>query len=105
MAAALASLLAMPLEDVPEFEEMARDKWQIALWNWLNARGYSLFVCYPEDAPQGYVIANGMSPRGLSHSVIYKNGKLVHDPHPSRAGIESVREYWQIWKVEAEADA
>lgn len=40
-----------------------------------------------------YYFASGPSPRGVFHRVIYKEGKLFHDPHPSGAGILEVRNY------------
>ena len=36
-------------------------------------------------------IASGPGPRGLQHSVIYSNGTLVHDPHPSGEGLKEIR--------------
>lgn len=32
-------------------------------------------------------LAGGLTERGLPHSVVWKNGMVVHDPHPSRSGI------------------
>lgn len=38
--------------------------------------------------PTGYAIGSGVSPRGLRHAVVVKDGQLAHDPHPSREGAE-----------------
>jgi hypothetical protein len=39
----------------------------------------------------GYVILCGDTDRGeYTHSVIAKDGEIVHDPHPSRDGIKSI---------------
>lgn len=37
------------------------------------------------------VMAVGISPRGVRHAVIYNRDtmQIVHDPHPSRAGLET----------------
>lgn len=35
-------------------------------------------------------------PRGVSHMVVYHDGKLAHDPHPSRAGILEVKRTWVL---------
>ena len=37
----------------------------------------------------GYVIAIGSGPRGVYHSVVWKNG-IAHDPHPDNSGIENI---------------
>lgn len=37
-----------------------------------------------------YVIANGPSPRGHRHAVIYRGDELAHDPHPDGGGILSI---------------
>jgi hypothetical protein len=38
--------------------------------------------------PETLCIASGQSPRGdFMHSVIYRGGSLVHDPHPDGAGL------------------
>lgn len=37
------------------------------------------------------VIRCGMSPRGIRHAVVWcrSSGTIVHDPHPSRLGLET----------------
>ena len=77
---------------------------------WLNARGLRFQLVHPweqrsEDHPQRYVIAEGRSPRDVMHTVIADLSQpittgpdasgternhvaIVHDPHPSRAGID-----------------
>jgi len=42
--------------------------------------------------PDELVFVSGPSPRGVPHQVLYRNGELWHDPHPSRAGLLSVNE-------------
>jgi hypothetical protein len=102
MAAALASLLDLSLSDVPAFEEMNDEEWFLAFWHWLNDRGYEMETSNssdpiePSETIDGYYIANGPSPRGVYHSVIYKDGGLAHDPHPSNAGLTSVAYCWLI---------
>lgn len=39
--------------------------------------------------PGVHYIASGKSPRGdFLHSTVHLDGKLVHDPHPSRDGLD-----------------
>lgn len=53
----------------------------------------------PGAIPRGYAMANGVSPRTkpdgtpILHSVVVLDGVIVHDPHPSRAGLVSIDEY------------
>jgi hypothetical protein len=46
----------------------------------------------PENQPVGWCILTGPSPRGpFNHAVVGTgSGRIVHDPHPSRAGLEQV---------------
>lgn len=40
-----------------------------------------------KDNPDTPYMASGKSARGVDHIVIYMNGKLHHDPHPSNDGL------------------
>lgn len=107
-AAALASLLELPLWMVPPFEEMFhRSDWKDRLDEWLarmcRVQLVRLDGHQPEQLPE-YYIASGLSPRGVRHSVIYRGidlesrraDVLCHDPHPSGGGIESVEWTWHL---------
>jgi hypothetical protein len=94
--AAIASLLELEIEDVPAFEELSDGAWFPALLDFLRERGYGFDQMDATDEPTGYVIACGDSPRGIYHAVIYRDGRLAHDPHPSGAGLVSVERYWLI---------
>lgn len=92
--ACLASLLHLPIDDVPYF--MHDDRWFDRLEDWLGRRGF-----YPVSfklggswVPQGLHILSGHSPRKPDdakalHSVVARRDLVVHDPHPSRAGLLS----------------
>jgi hypothetical protein len=92
--ACVASLLEMPLADVPLF--VAEDEWWDYFKRWLRERGWYplMFETKPDasDAPEGLYIAGGQSPRRPDdpcalHAVIARGAKVVHDPHPSREGL------------------
>lgn len=100
-AACLASLLDLPLWMVPPFEQMfGRDQHFIGRANkWLERFFKVTIVRRSEHDPAQlppFYIANGLSPRGVYHSVIYSRGALVHDPHYSDAGIEKVEWTWHL---------
>jgi hypothetical protein len=96
--AAVASLLDKPIEDVPHFITYG-ENWFVALILFMRDYGYeykgtgSAEKIAEAKGIDGYVIAAGKSPRGVSHAVIYKGGEMVHDPHPSRAGVELTHFY------------
>ena len=87
--ACVASLLEVPLEEVPSFTE----KWWLELEAWLESRGLApLLLTWPLAKGSYFCldthyIACGLAGRGLRHSVIYKNQELIHDPHPDNTGL------------------
>jgi hypothetical protein len=84
--ACVASLLHLAVDDVPWFLRHA--DWYGAFAEWLRPRGF-----YPVNVPwsgawcpEGYYILGGRSPRH-AHAVVARGPDIVHDPHPSRAGL------------------
>ncbi len=47
---------------------------------------------WPSPEPGEYYTVSGVSPRHpeVYHIVIYKDGKMVHDPHPDQTGLARV---------------
>lgn len=96
--AAIASLLNKELEEVPHFLLNDEPNWYRKMLDWLDLNGYGLVEVKDWVFESGIpLIAVGKSPRGVYHSVIYQEGKLVHDPHPSKAGIEKPEWYYIIF--------
>ena len=97
-AAAIASVLDMPLHAIPKFEECKKEgEWQKVLFDWLYLIGWDVEIDY-KKAPKGFSIAGGTSIRGIKHAVVVKDGEFIHDPHPSNDFIETVDEYWVFKK-------
>lgn len=98
LAACLASVFDLSISDLPEFEMMERDEWIHVMLTWLEDRGYDLdvFRTNPggELAKGTYYMAIGKSPRGIDHCVVYRDGFMVHDPHPQGGGLVKVDSYW-----------
>lgn len=101
--ACVASLIGYTLGSVPHFYAIHPDNQAAsnrAIRAWLSAQGYGVICLDWVDAVEwglnfegSVVIVSGKSPRGPhEHAVLGRiNGagwELVHDPHPSRAGIE-----------------
>lgn len=99
--ACIASLLELKASDVPHFTQQQIESAKLDVWaivdDWLAQRGLALVIVKISGAPEPQIprgvhyIGIGPSPRGMvQHAVIYSDGAMVHDPHPSRAGIETL---------------
>jgi hypothetical protein len=90
MSAAIASILELPLDEVldtAEIEGGPAEQWS-AIEFWLAERGYVLDWRKPADFTGLWTIGSGPSPRGdFYHAVVCYEGKVMHDPHPSDAGV------------------
>lgn len=93
--AALASVLELSLEDVPNV--IASESWWDDLRQWLRGRGMELL---PQPAaapiPNGYYFWVGKGPRGLDHIVVAHGTEMVHDPHPDGTGLVIIEAYWEL---------
>lgn len=92
-AACVASLLDLPIAAVPNFatelawfQALAKWSWTRGLWPFRLLVSPHLIEATP---PSLCYIASGPGPRGFRHAVVMRDGALVHDPHPSRAGLAS----------------
>ena len=97
-AACVASILEVPIETFT-FETPLDHNWSRPWHEWLAGHGLAMlwFVVGQGVPPPGYSILSGKSPRGIMHSVVALNGVVVHDPHPSRAGIiEGTEADWHV---------
>jgi hypothetical protein len=110
-AACIASILAMPIEAVPNFcgEPPFNEHWEAqfnalvaerglaSMWVWPDSRLRNGLPVFAIQVPAGTnAIATGQSPRGdFLHSVVAEfreDGclRLVHDPHPSGEFLNSL---------------
>lgn len=94
--ACLASVLELPLADVPLFCD---DDWLEQYNEWLRPRNLVLLLVpyAPDWHPPGYAILGAESPRGpWLHAAVCYDGELVWDPHPQRSmGLRA----WLDWAV------
>lgn len=97
-ATCIACLLEVPVDSVPNFCE--NDNWREATNEWLAQYGlHYQDVTLPGDARDeavrfwGYHVISGDGPRGLRHSVVGYQGKMIHDPHPEGGGVSGDLEY------------
>lgn len=97
--ACIASILELKLEEVPHFVTLPDDEWFAFLCNWLYDQGYEVEDFDSVWETDDFMLVVGPSPRSVSHAVVYKNGELVHDPHPSDVGILEVKWCMAIYKI------
>jgi hypothetical protein len=84
MQAATASFFDVPLETVPDFGQ--RGGWE-AMREFFKGYGYTLEELESDAAPPGYYFVIGISTQLHDHIVIYRLGRLVHDPNPNGRGL------------------
>jgi hypothetical protein len=91
--AAVASLLGIPL---PHKFGPSGDVYEF--WTDMDAcferHGFWALRKDGDYRPDGLYLASGPSARGCSHMVVMRAGKLVHDPHPSDAGLLKIEHVW-----------
>ena len=90
--AAVASILEIDLDEVPHFLLFGHS-WDKAVACFMRSKGKKYGGIYkPEEWSKmktinGYYLAVGLSPRGVYHCCVYKDGKLAHDPHKNEGDI------------------
>ena len=94
--AALASILGIGLGDVQSLQGLRGGDYWFALEDFVTSRGFQLHKIEGARVFDGLYLADGPSPRGCGHFVVMRDGKMAHDPHPSRAGLLSVENTWLL---------
>jgi len=87
--ASLATILGLPLDAVPRFDEAAipgKNQNGMAR-SWLKSIGYTMDVFNADRHFAGMHIKCGTSLRGCGHASVYDGNELYHDPHPEGGGI------------------
>ena len=103
--AALASLLDMPLADVPHFVKYPEDKRRDIYREFLQPLGlipvnipgaefWSVIVNTGIDCL--HLILGSAKDDGCPHTCVGRNGVIVHDPGPDQKGLEGEIENWMM---------
>lgn len=91
--AAVASLLGLELDAVPHFVESTGD-WFEDMVTFARGHGYGITDHGPDHEPPAFGLAFGFTNRSDErHAVVYRDGEMAWDPHPSRDGLTTVRTY------------
>lgn len=127
LTAVVASLLELPIEAVPNFvqdhvDHATENDDEAGDWNWwtrlhrfVGEHGHQMRYLrnveaaephpshpdgFPDPEPGEFYTVSGRSPRDprIHHIVIYRDGQMVHDPHPDRTGITSIEDqyHWTL---------
>lgn len=94
----VASVLELPLEEVPHF--CKDDRWPLNFYEWLDSKGYGWvelkgcdFYSFSENL--GYHIISGPSPRNKGlHGVVGLNSEPYFDPHPDKTFLKGEPKDW-----------
>lgn len=101
--ACIASLLDLPIAEVPHFlHDGTKDhvEFNQRINRFLSPLGLMHLETHAFDfkddwKPDCYHMIYGPASRGFRHAVVAFNGEVIHDPHPSRAGLlEDRRNEW-----------
>ncbi len=91
--AAVATALDLPINAVPHFSQFVW--WPAAMELWARGRNLTVKTLETDEWPQeGVVIVGGISPRGIPHTIVVRDGG-EWDPHPSRAGLTKITDW--LW--------
>jgi hypothetical protein len=116
--AVVASVLELPLDEVPHFVQDHVDTAGLRHWwdsfvAFVRTQGWAVHAAVPvTDYPEQHLIVAGPSPRGtgddgLWHAVIYRGGEMVHDPHPDRTGLrgglQAAGSAWGLHRLDSPA--
>ena len=95
MQCAAAYMLGLPLAAVPDFQRAGADAWE-SFEAFFAGRGFTAEMFPPTVEIVGDYLASGYTARETSHMVVMRGGELLHDPHPSNAGLRSIQAVWLI---------
>lgn len=103
--ASVATLFGLKLEDVPTFYDPEGDpspsyRYWRNFENFCMSQGFWVIRREAEICIEATYLASGPSARGCAHMVVMRNGKLFHDPHPSRKGLIRVEHSWLLVPVD-----
>ena len=94
--ACVASILELPIEKIPNFMGNGPNFFDENIRKWGDENKIRMIDIQFHDEENRdkslkdcYIIASGKSPRNndFMHSIVWFNGKIIHDPHPDKNGI------------------
>ena len=94
--ACLASVFGGAIEVYDERVPFTPGWWQ-RVETIFREHGFLVLQLSPADGhPAGVCFVAGISPRGVRQLCVMQDGVIVQDPHPSRAGLTEITDYWTV---------
>lgn len=99
--ACTASILDLPLEEVPHFvKDTPGPDWYPQWEKFMREHGREVFMFnVPWEKPPvftNYYLASGITERGTKHMVVMRQGEVAHDPHPDGNGLTEIQCVWMV---------
>lgn len=100
--ACTATILDLPLSDVPHFvKETPGPDWYEVWEKFMldHGREVTIFMMPWDSKPpvfMNYYLASGMTERGVKHMVVMRDGVVAHDPHPRGNGLTEIQCVWRV---------
>lgn len=110
LAACFASLMNISLEEVPQFEKMFDREDLFSAWEEVEEaiarlcaeRNYKCFGRKQPPVPHDnrfYIVSFTVPDSLVNHCVIWRNGRIVHDPRPEKVELGQIHRYYDIRKI------
>jgi len=109
--ACIASVLELPIEEVPHFGLLDVREGRREELKFLSKYGYTIYAIYGDGSmgnhpkievdENEYYFAIGVSPRdkNVHHQVVCHKGEIVHDPHPDKTNLKSISHFEILLKL------
>ena len=106
MKACVASVFEIPMNQIPHFASFNNRGCAFEYVKFLGQHGYGIYAVHPDKDGEHpkifpgeceYYFVIGPSPRfkGATHQCIGHKGKIIHDPHPDKTGLNEIK-YFEI---------
>lgn len=107
MRACMASMFEIDIDEIKPFEDLFGDsEWGTLFIQELDRLGYEYEGCCEfsdlndYEGVDGFIMVGGTTVRttinGVEHAVIWKDNKIVHDPHPSNDSLLEIKDAYLI---------
>ena len=95
MQCAVAYMMGMPMTEVPDFEKSGPTAYE-RFEAFFVGLGFTVEMLPPTLEIDGDYLASGITDRGTFHMVVMRGGTVLHDPHPSNAGLTEIQVVWIV---------
>ena len=101
-ATAISCIIGTEPDEVIQIQEYYDDEnWHEILDNWLKENGWEQIQIDGHLKGDEIYLVIGESPRDekITHICLYRDGEILHDPHPSNDGIKSTLKFLKLKRL------